>query len=169
MPYFVDIGGAPANEDCAQLGQTPRFEILNKLEVLAYKYAIIARHGAPPPGCRLTGLSNRHDFGSYVTLVLHVENEFDEAVRAYAAAVEEGLGSWIEAGFRAPVAYDDATPTEVRADPVELLVSAFLTTRPGADGRFPISDFETLHTNLSNAFPDEAAIARARLNEAANA
>lgn len=169
MPYFVDIGGAPANEDCAQLGQTPRFEILNKLEVLAYKYAIIARYGAPPPGCRLTGLSHRHDFGCYVTLVLHVENEFDEAVRAYAGAVEEGLGSWIEAGFRAPVAYDDATPTEVRADPVEILVSALLTTRPEADGRFPISDFEALHTNLSNAFPDEAAIARARLNEAANA
>lgn len=49
MPYFVDIGGTPANESCAQLGQTPNFDVLNKLEVLAYKYAIIARYGAPPP------------------------------------------------------------------------------------------------------------------------
>ena len=75
MPYFVDIGGTPANEPCAQLGQTPNFDVLNKLEVLAYKYAIIARYGSPPAGCRLTGLSNRHDFGRYVSLVLHVENE----------------------------------------------------------------------------------------------
>ena len=32
MPYIVDIGGAPANEPCAQLGQTHRFEVLNKLD-----------------------------------------------------------------------------------------------------------------------------------------
>lgn len=167
MPYFVDIDGAPANEACAQLGQTPRFDTLNKLEVLAYKYAIIARYGAPPPGCRLTGLSNRHDFGCYVSLVLHVEDELDEAVRAYAEAVEAGLGSWVEAGFRAPVTYDDATPTEVHADPIEILVSALLITRPNADGQFPIADFAVLHGNLSSAFPDEAAIARARLTKAA--
>lgn len=169
MPYFVDIGGAPANEDCAQLGQTPDFDALNKLEVLTYKYAIIARYGAPPPGCRLSGLANRHDFGTYVTLVLHVENELDEAVRTYAEAVEEGLETWLEAGFRAPVNYDDATPTQVHSDPSEILISAFHVTRPGADGRFPVADFETLHTNLAAAFPDEAAVARARLTKAATA
>lgn len=169
MPYFVDIGGTPANEACAQLGQSPDFDVLNKLEVLAYKYAIIARYGPPPPGCRLTGLFNRHDFGRYVSLVLHIENELDDAVRAYAEAVEEGLGTWLEAGFRAPVEYDDATPTIVQADPIEILVSAFHVTRPSSDGRFPIADFETLHRNLSAAFPDEAAIASARLTEAATA
>lgn len=169
MPYFVDIGGTPANESCAQLGQTPNFDVLNKLEVLAYKYAVIARYGAPPPGCRLTGLSNKHDFGRYVSLVLHVENELDDAVRHYAEAVDEGLGTWLEAGFRAPVEFDDATPSVIRSDPVEILVSAFHVTRPGPDGRFPIPDFETLHSNLAAAFPDEAAIAAARPNEAAPA
>ena len=169
MPYFVDIGGTPANESCAQLGQTPNFDVLNQLEVLAYKYAIIARYGAPPPGCRLTNLSNNHDFGRYVSLVLHLENELDEAVRDYAQTVEQGLGTWLEAGFRAPVEYDDATPNVIQRDPVEILVSAFHVTRPGRDGRFPIPDFETLHRNLSAAFPDEAAIAAARLTEAATA
>lgn len=169
MPYFVDIGGTPANESCAQLGQTPNFDVLNKLEVLAYKYAIIARYGAPPPGSRLTGLSNQHDFGRYVSLVLHVEDELDDAVRNYAQTVEEGLATWIEAGFRAPVEYDDATPRLIQSDPVEILVSAFHVTRPGPDGRFPIPDFETLHSNLAAAFPDEAAIAAARLTEAATA
>ena len=168
MPYYVDIGGAPAEEPCAQLGQTPTFDVLNKLEVLAYKYAIIARYGPPPPGCRLSGLSNRHDFGRYVSLVLHVENELDDAVRAYAEAVEEGLGTWLEAGFRAPVEYDDATATTFQSDPIEILVSAFHVTRPNPDGHFPVPDFETVHRNLSAAFPDEAAIAEARLTEAAS-
>ena len=169
MPYIVDIGGAPANEPCVQLGQTHRFDLLNKLEVLAYKYAIIARYGEPPAGCRLSGLANRHDFGTYTTLVLHVENELDEAVADYAERVEEGLGTWLEAGFRAPVTYDDATAVEIRDDPIELLVGALHVTRPGPDGRFPIPDFETLHRNLTTAFPGEAEIARARLTEAANA
>lgn len=169
MPYFVDIGGTPAEEPCAQLGQTPNFDVLNKLEVLAYKYAIIARYGPPPPGCRLTGLSNRHDFGRYVSLVLHVEDELDDTVREYAEAVEDGLATWLDAGFRAPVEYDDATAITVQADPIEILVSAFHVTRPGSDGRFPVPDFETLHRNLSAAFPDEAAIAAARLTEAVSA
>lgn len=105
MSYIIDIGGAPANEDCAQLGQTPDFEAVNTLEVLAYKLAIIARHGMPPAGCKLGPHTNRHDFGVYRTLALHIEDEEDEAVQAYAEAVEEGLGSWLEAGFTPPVIY----------------------------------------------------------------
>jgi hypothetical protein len=65
MSYIIDIGGAPANEDCAQLGQTPDFEAVNTFEVLAYKLAIIARHGMPPAGCKLGPHTNRHDFGVY--------------------------------------------------------------------------------------------------------
>ena len=68
MSYIIDIGGAPANEDCAQLGQTPDFEAVNTFEVLAYKLAIIARHGMPPAGCKLGPHTNRHDFGVYRTL-----------------------------------------------------------------------------------------------------
>jgi hypothetical protein len=69
MSYIIDIGGAPANEDCAQLGQTPDFEAVNTFEVLAYKLAIIARHGMPPAGCKLGPHTNRHDFGVYRTPV----------------------------------------------------------------------------------------------------
>ena len=166
MPYFLDLGAGPAEEDCAQLGQTPDFDTLNRLEIEAYKCALIARYGAPPPGCRLAGLSNRHDFGRYVTLVLHIENELDEAVAAYAADVEEGLGTWIEAGFTAPVRYDGECPTVERYDPSDLIVGALLTTRPDADGRFPVPDFATLHANLAAAFPAEAAAAAARLTTA---
>ena len=35
MPITIDLGGAPAEEDCAQLGQTDDFARINQLEVLA--------------------------------------------------------------------------------------------------------------------------------------
>ncbi len=37
MSDIIDLGGAPANEDCAQLGHTPDFERLNRLEVATYR------------------------------------------------------------------------------------------------------------------------------------
>lgn len=163
MPYFLDLGAGPAEEDCAQLGQTPDFDTLNRLEIEAYKCALIARYGQPPTGCRLAGLSNRHDFGRYVTLVLHIENELDEAVAAYAEAVEEGLGRWIEAGFTAPVTYEGECPVVTRHDPSEIVIGALMTTRPGPDGHFPVADFAALHRNLAAAFPAEAGEAASRL------
>jgi hypothetical protein len=63
MSHIIDIGGAPANEECAQLGQTMDFEAANTREVMAYKVAMIARHGMPPEGCKLIVHTNRHDFG----------------------------------------------------------------------------------------------------------
>lgn len=99
MPYFIDLGAGPAEEDCAQLGQSPNFDSLNRLEIAVYKSALIARYGPPPPGCRLAGLSNRHDFGRYVELVLHIENELDEAVADYATRVEEGLAHLARGGL----------------------------------------------------------------------
>src|SRR3546814_12289724 len=62
MSNIIDLGGAPANEDCAQLGHTPDFERLNRLEVAAYRAAVIARCGPPPDGCALISITTRHDF-----------------------------------------------------------------------------------------------------------
>jgi hypothetical protein len=164
MSYIIDIGGAPANEDCAQLGQTPNFETVNTFEVFAYKLAIIACHGMPPAGCKLGPHTNRHDFGVYRTLALHIDREDDDAVQAYAEAVEEGLGSWIEAGFTPPVIYAGPVATIERPDHVELVIAALLTTRPNPDGTFPIAAFATLHGNLAAAFPQQAYTARQRLS-----
>lgn len=166
MSYIIDIGGAPANEDCAQVRKTPDFETVNRFEVLAYKLAIIARHGTPPEGCRLTTHANRHDFGTYRTLALQIDAEDDAAVQTYAEAVEEGLGSWLEAGFSPPVAYEGSVASIDRSDPSELVIGALLTTRPNPDGTFAIPAFKVLHGNLAAAFPDQAEIARQRLAEA---
>ena len=141
MPHVIDLGAGPTNEDCAQLGQSPDFDALNRLEIATYKCALIARYGAPPPGCRLAALSNAHDFGRYVTLVLHIDDETDEAVCAYAEQVEEGLGTWLEAGFSAPVIHDGETPRIVHPDSTAAVVSALLITRHVQTGasRSPIS------------------------------
>ena len=36
MPYFIDLGAGPAEEDCAQLGQSPNFVSLYRLEIAVY-------------------------------------------------------------------------------------------------------------------------------------
>ena len=166
MSHIIDIGGAPANEECAQLGQTIDFETVNTHEVMAYKLAMIARHGMPPEGCKLIVHTNRHDFGIYRTLALKVEDEDSEAVAAYAEAVEEGLGSWLEAGFTPPVTYTGKIAKIERSDHTELVIGALLTTRPNADGTFPIADFAILHGHLAAAFPQQADTARQRLTAA---
>ncbi|KZB93523.1 hypothetical protein AVM11_11660 [Sphingomonas melonis TY] len=163
MSHIIDIGGAPAEEECAQLGQTIDFEAANLAEVTAYKLAIIARHGLPPEGCKLIVHNNRHDFGLYRTLALRVDDEESEAVDAYAEAVEPGLETWIEAGFTAPVAYVGKIAKIERSQHAELVIGALLTTRPSPDGTFPVSDFATLHGNLAAAFPEQAEAARQRL------
>jgi hypothetical protein len=126
--------------------------------------AIIACHGMPPAGCKLGPHTNRHDFGVYRTLALHIDTEDDDAVQAYAEAVEEGLGSWLEAGFTPPVTYAGSVATIERPDHVELVIAALLTTRPNPDGTFPIAAFATLHGNLAAAFPQQADTARQRLS-----
>jgi len=163
MSDIIDLGGAPANEECAQLGHTPDFERLNRLEVGAYRAAIIARHGPPPEGCSLTTITNRHDFGIYRTLGLKVA-VFPlrmHCVAPYIEAVQDGLASWHEAGFAAPVRYDDGgAPTVERQSVDEIVTGAILATRPDASGKFPIPDFETLHRNLAEAYPQCAEAAQ---------
>lgn len=169
MSDIIDLGGAPANEDCAQLGHTPDFERLNRLEVAACRAAVIARFGPPPDGCALVPVTNRHDFGVYYSLGLKVDAgayRRDPAVAAYAEAAQDGLGSWVEAGFAAPVRYEDGSaPTVDRERIDDIVTGALLATRPDADGRFAIPDFETLHRNLAAAYPASAEAAQRILEE----
>lgn len=157
MSDILDLGGAPANEDCAQLGFTPDFERLNRLEVATYRAAIIARFGPPPSGCDLVSLTNRHDFGTYRTLGLKVDAgaaRRDEAVVAYAEVAQNGLESWIEAGFVSPVRYHDGQPLAIERHRIDDIVTGVLiATRPNGDGRFAVAAFETLHRNLAAGYP----------------
>jgi len=171
MHNTIDLGGAPANEDCAQLGQTDDFDRLNRLEVKLYAVAMQARFGPPPEGCSFVTITNRHDFGTYHTLGL----KFDEAVRYepevidYFRAVEDGLGSWLEAGIAPPIQYDDGVAVRVRSDVDTVIRGALATTRPNPDGSFAVPDFEILHGNLCRAFPEAAEALRQSIGEGAHA
>lgn len=168
MPITIDLGGAPANEDCAQLGHTPDFAAINRLEVAAYRAALIGLFGAPPEGCRLSAQPNRHDFGTYTTLALVIEDSADLGpARAYAEAVQDGIGSWLEAGMAPPVTYDDAEAVRHKTTVEEVVVGALQTTRPDARGNFPLPAFAAIHRNLTAAFPHEAARFAALMGEPA--
>jgi hypothetical protein len=171
MNTTIDLGGTPANEDCAQLGHTPDFDRLNLLEVRAYAVAMQARFGPPPEGCNYVTVPNRHDFGTYRTLGLRIEDRVnrDPAVIAYIEAAQDGLGSWLDAGVAPPIDYVDGVASRVRGNLDAVIRGALATTRPRPDGTFPTSDFETLHTNLSRAFPEIAETFRASLSEGAPA
>lgn len=157
MALIIEIGAAPCNEDCAQLGRTENFETLNRLEITLYRAAIIAAYGVPPEGVTLGSKSNHHDFGTYRELVARVATDkADEPeVCAYIERIEEGLSSWISAGFPPPVQYDrDGTATTHVRDADESIRSAMMVTRPNAHGAFFPADNEHLHRNLLAAFPD---------------
>lgn len=161
MP-ILDLGGAPAREPCAQVGITTDFGRLNRLELETYEAALIARFGAPPAGCRFEQVDHHHDFGCYLTLALRFDDPGSQAAHRYADAVETGIGTWLEAGFTAPVTYHDAQAIRVRSLDVTVL-GALQVTRPDAHGRFPLAEFATLHANLAAAFPRLAGRHRRRL------
>jgi len=169
MSDIIDLGGAPAQEDCAQLGHTPDFERLNRIEVATYRAAIIARFGPPPEGCALITLTNRHDFGIYYTLGLKVDAgaaRRDPDVAAFAEAAQSGLDSWIEAGFAAPVRYDDGEAPKMERNSIDdIVMGALLATRPNPDGAFAIPDFAILHRNLAAAYPRSAEAAHRLLED----
>lgn len=168
MPYFIDLGAGPAEEDCAQLGQSPNFDSLNRLEIAVYKSALIARYGPPPrdaasPACPTDTISVAMSNSSSIS---RTSSTRPSPTMRHASRRDSPRR---EAGFTAPVEYNGETPTIVHADPADAVISALLITRPGPNGLFPIPDFAVLHGNLTQAYPAEAAAANARLAEAADA
>ncbi|MGF7156206.1 hypothetical protein [Novosphingobium gossypii] len=156
MTRVFQIGPAPLEEACAQLGCTPDFEDCNRLELTVYRAALIAKHGLPPEGVEIAARANRHDFGTYRELVAVIDaraQERPEAI-AYVEAVQEGLRSWISAGFTAPITYNArAAPSDERRTAEDIVASAMMITRPAPGGTFFPSENETLHRNLLEAFP----------------
>src|SRR3546814_3329001 len=59
-----------------------------------------------------------------------------DLVPAFAEAVQDGLSSWVEAGFAAPVRYNDGKEPHVdRYSIDDIVTGALIATRPDPDGR----------------------------------
>lgn len=102
----VEIGGAPYEADCAQIGEKfPDGPRLNRLECSAYIEALRRVHGQEPAGSELRTKSNAHEFGTYREVVYRYDHT-NEAHRAYAVKAERGLAKWADARMTAPVQYD---------------------------------------------------------------
>jgi hypothetical protein len=148
MTKLFILGAGPAEEDVAQLGHTPDFDRLNRLEVDCYQAALVACYGPPPEGARFVRHGSNHDFGRYLELGLR----FDPAIElasTYACQVDEGLGRWFHAGFTAPVEYPDSTsPVIHHADLGAAIRSAISIMRP------PYPDGERAIANLRAHYPE---------------
>ena len=100
----LEIGGTPAEENCAQVGVTEDFDRFNRLECQAYIAALQKKYGQEPEGAILVIRSNPHDFGSYREVACKFDPE-NEVARNYAYECEKGLASWEDVDFWTPVSY----------------------------------------------------------------
>lgn len=87
----LDLGSAPSDEDCAQLGSDD-YEVRAKRECRALVNQLKRQCGTPPPNTRFRIKSNPHDFGTYYSVVIEFDPEDDEAA-AYAYRCDEASPS----------------------------------------------------------------------------
>ncbi len=113
---FLEIGGTPCDEECAQTGVTRDAQEYNRLECRAYIEALRIKYGKEPEGAELRLKGSSHEFGTYYEVACHYDQN-NEAARSYAFKVENGLATWEEAGFWKPVVYDRSQPVHVIRDP----------------------------------------------------
>lgn len=162
----IYIGTVPSEEPCAQTGRTPGWVALQQLEASVYRAALIGRFGAEPEGACLRIVSQGHDFGTYVELVLRYDSSKELAV-SYAEAVEQGLRRWKDAGFEAPIAYGPegsiVAGSQLSVD--ECIIRAMVRLR-----RLVVADYGTVRDkeiilNLERHYPGHAREAEKRLAE----
>lgn len=95
MKETLNIGSAPFEENCAQLGGR-LYEELSRMECAAFKEQIIRKLGDPPGSARVVVKSFPHDFGSYREVCVVFDDE-DEPATEYAYACEasgDPLAKW---------------------------------------------------------------------------
>ena len=156
----LNIGTAPAEEACAQTGVTDDWIGLQQLEATTYRAALIAVHGPLPAGVAMPVMTYGHDFGSYVELEVRFDPA-DPLATAYADSVENGLASWMEAGFTAPVEYDG--DSQIRPGSQRLandcVVAALVGARRLDAGGYATERETRAIANLTAAFPNCAGVA----------
>jgi len=101
---YIDIGSAPAEEDCAQVG-SPDYHARARPECIRFIDLIRKVLGPEPEGATLQVKSNPHDFGSYLSVVCYFDDD-NEAASDYAYRCEsDGPTTW-----DAPTPDGDQTP-----------------------------------------------------------
>jgi hypothetical protein len=157
------IGGAPSDEPCAQTGVTRNWVYLQQLECTVYRAALIARFGIPPEGTRLAIKSHDHDFGSSAEVEILFDRDDADSV-AWFERIENGLSTWLEANFTAPVDYDDRAQERVgsRRDAGDVITAALMTSQQLVNSGHGADREHDAVRHLSAAYPACAAEAASR-------
>ena len=154
MTCSIIIGPGPYDESCAQLGHTPDFARIARLECTLHRAALVAMFGPPPDGTVIAVRGNPHDFGTNFDLAVRFDDG-DPTASAYALRLEaEGPGRWHDAGFTAPVDYGarGAIVHITHGDLASAIRAAILTL-----GQFPGRQPQAaMCANLLAAYPDHA-------------
>lgn len=91
------LGQAPAEEDCAQLGQ-PGYDIIGRAEAdahVAQLYRFLkSKNKEIPEGFKICVAEQRHDFGVYFEVVCAFADESDNKCWALAWLLDERPGTW---------------------------------------------------------------------------
>ena len=164
----VSVGPTPAREACAQTAITRSWLLLQDLEARVYRAALIGIHGPLPKGVSMPVTTHAHDFGSYADLTVSFDAD-DVDARRYAAAIETGLSTWLDANFSAPVIYDAGSqprPGSVRQEQ-DCIIGALVTCRRLIADGYATDREHRIVANLTAAFPGCATLADALLHETA--
>ena len=90
----LDLGSAPSDEDCAQIGVDDNYEARARRECRALINQLKRMCGDPPPGTRFRIMANPHDFGTYYSVVIDFDpNDADAVAYAYRCD-EESPSEW---------------------------------------------------------------------------
>jgi hypothetical protein len=158
------IGSTPSDAPCAQTGITANWVYLQQLECTVYRAALIARFGVPPGGARLAIKTHSHDFGSYAQVEIVFDRDDAESV-AYFEQIEDGLSTWLEANFTAPVDYDSRAQERAgsRRDAGEVITAALMTSQQLVNSGHATEREHDAIRHLGAAYPACAAEAASRL------
>jgi len=118
MRDYVDLGSAPYEEPCANVGE-PDYQKRARVECNRFVDFLRKTFGPEPPGATLRVKSNPHDFGSYLSVVCEFDDR-NEAAAEYAYRCEDDTpATWPE-----PEPEAEAQPKKLDVDRVMAAVQA---------------------------------------------
>ena len=92
---YINIGPAPAEEDCAQVGSKD-YNRRMRVETNRFMELIRKKLGPEPEGAHLTVKAFPHDFGTYYEVVCYYDDTQEEAVKYAFRCESEAPGMWEE-------------------------------------------------------------------------
>jgi hypothetical protein len=93
MQDCMDVGCAPTEEDCAQVGREDYIDRARR-ECRAYINQLRRLFGDEPEGARLSVKSNPHDFGTYFSVVCYYDPDQPAAVEYALRCEGQGPREW---------------------------------------------------------------------------